>query len=274
MTGDDHIGGTYRGPSLHGQVVQELGSRIAGGHYAPGELLPPEEELCVQLGVSRTALREAVKVLAAKGLVEARPRVGTRVRASVLWNQLDPDVLAWRCSKLPDAMLLAQLTEMREIIEPAAAQLAARNRTPEQMQQIDAALAGMSAARRIERWVEADVDFHRAVLGSTGNGLLMSLAALIATALESLLGVSARRASDFRIGLPDHVRVRDAISKHDTQAAFQSMQLLLADTRRRLLPPAGDGGGGGASWRPPPEARPASPKPRARVARVARDHRG
>ena len=232
-----HIGATYRGPSLHGQVVQELGGRIAGGHYPPGSVLPNEEVLCVELKVSRTALREAIKVLAAKGLVESRPRIGTRVRAIDLWNQLDPDVLAWRCRTLPDPRFLEQLTEMREIIEPAAAQLAARHRTSEQMVEMDRALAAMGAAKRIGQWVQADLEFHRAILNATGNGLLMPLAALIASALESLLGLSARKATDFRIALPDHARVRDAIRTQDTQAAFQAMTFLLADTRRRLLPP-------------------------------------
>jgi DNA-binding FadR family transcriptional regulator len=236
MQAATHIGATYRGPSLHGQVVQELGSRIAGGRYPPGAVLPNEEVLCVELKVSRTALREAIKVLAAKGLVESRPRIGTRVRAIDLWNQLDPDVLAWRCRSLPDARFLEQLTEMREIIEPAAAQLAARHRTSEQMAEMDRALAAMAAAKRIGLWVQADLEFHRAILNATGNGLLMPLAALIATALESLLGLSARKAGDFRVALPDHVRVRDAIRAQDTQAAGQAMSFLLADTRRRLLP--------------------------------------
>ena len=235
-----HIGATYRGPSLHGQVVQALGGRIAGGHYPPGSVLPSEEVLCVELKVSRTALREAIKVLAAKGLVDSRPRIGTRVRAIDLWNQLDPDVLAWRCRTLPDARFLEQLTEMREIIEPAAAQLAARHRTSEQMVEMDRALAAMTAAKRIAQWVQADLEFHRSILNATGNGLLMPLAALIATALESLLGLSARKATDFRIALPDHARVRDAIRSQDTQAAFQAMTFLLADTRRRLLPAPAD----------------------------------
>lgn len=231
-----HIGATYRGPSLHGQVVQELGGRIAGGHYPPGAVLPNEEVLCVELKVSRTALREAIKVLAAKGLVESRPRVGTRVRASGLWNQLDPDVLAWRCRTLPDARFLEQLTEMREIVEPAAAQLAARHRSAEQMAELDRALAAMTAARRMDQWVQADLEFHRAILNATGNDLLRPLAALVATALESLLGLSARKAGNFRVALPDHARVSDAIRAQDTQAAFQAMSFLLADTRRRLLP--------------------------------------
>ena len=236
MQAPTHLGATYRGPSLHGQVVHELGCRIAGGHYTPGEVLPNEGLLCVQMKVSRTALREALKVLAAKGLVESRPRVGTRVRAYELWNQLDPDVLAWRCRTLPDAHFVEQLTEMREIIEPAAAQLAARHRSTVQMAEIDAALAAMAAAKRIRQWVEADLAFHRAILNATGNGLLMPLAALIATALETLLGVSAREASDFRVALPDHMRVRDTIAAQDTHAAFAAMSMLLADTRRRLLP--------------------------------------
>jgi DNA-binding FadR family transcriptional regulator len=235
-----HIGATYRGPSLHGQVVQELGDRIAGGRYPPGAVLPNEEVLCVELKVSRTALREAIKVLAAKGLVESRPRIGTRVRAIDLWNQLDPDVLAWRCRTLPDPRFLAQLTEMREIIEPAAAQLAARHRTSGQMAEMDRALLAMGAARRIGQWVQADLEFHRAILNATGNGLLMPLAALIATALESLLGLSARQAGDFRAALPDHARVCEAIRAQDTHAAFQAMSFLLADTRRRLLPPPAD----------------------------------
>ena len=233
-----HTGATYRGPSLHGQVVHELGARIAGGQHAPGTLLPSEEDLCVQMHVSRTALREAIKVLAAKGLLESRPRIGTRVRPVTEWNQLDPDVLAWRCRTLPDARFIEQLAEMREIIEPAAAQLAARHRSEEQMAEMQDALARMGASRSIERWVEADVDFHRIILSATGNALLMPLAALIGSTLESLLVLTARRAQDFRVALPDHARVSEAIRARDTLAAGQAMALLLADSRRRLLPPA------------------------------------
>lgn len=245
MVDPTDIGATYRGPSLHGQVVQQLGRRIGSGIYPPGCLLPNEEELGAELGVSRTALREAIKVLAAKGLVASRPRVGTRVRARTLWNHLDPDVLAWRCARGPDAELLQQLTEMREIIEPAAAQLAARHRNERQLDDIERSLADMGAARRIGQWVEADVRFHRAILGATGNALLMPLAALISTALESLLHASAKSAADFRVAWPDHARVAQAIRAQDTQLASQAMALLLADTRRRLVAPE-------APQRPPP----------------------
>jgi DNA-binding FadR family transcriptional regulator len=93
----------YAGRNLHGQVVNELGRRVVGGTYAAGALLPNEDHLCIELAVSRTALREAIKVSAAKGLLEPRPRIGTRVRTTEQWNLLDPDILAWRCATGADA---------------------------------------------------------------------------------------------------------------------------------------------------------------------------
>ncbi len=222
---------TYTGRNLHGQVVNELGRRVVGGVYAAGGLLPNEEQLCLELQVSRTALREAVKVLAAKGLLESRPRIGTRVRARELWNLLDPDILAWRCATGADAEFLAHLTELREIIEPAAASLAARSRSEEQLQVIELALKAMESARNIGQWIEADLSFHTAVLRATNNPLLMPLAAIIGSALESLLAVSARSAGDFKRGLPDHQKVFEAIRQGDAQNALHRMAGMLSDTR-------------------------------------------
>jgi len=232
------IASTYSGRNLHGQVVHELGRRIVGGSCPPGEALPNEEELCRELGVSRTALRESVKVLAAKGLVESRPRIGTRVRASESWNLLDPDVLAWRCATSPDAHFVLQLNEMREIIEPASAALAARKRTQAQLRHIEDAYAAMAAAKDIDEWVGADLDFHSAILDATNNPLLRPLAAVIGSALESLLGMSARKAGDFKVALPDHRLVMEAIRQQDGAAAMERMSSLLADTRARLVKPA------------------------------------
>jgi len=238
MSAASTIAITYSGRNLHGQVVHELGRRIVGGGCAPGQALPNEEELCRELGVSRTALREAVKVLAAKGLVESKPRVGTRVRPSESWNMLDPDVLAWRCATVSDPRFVLQLTEMREIIEPAAAALAARNRTAAQLGRIEEAFEAMAAATDIERWVEADLEFHSAILRATNNPLLLPLAAMIRSALGSLLGLSARKAVNFKIALPDHGRVLEAIRRQNDAAALRLMKSLLADTRARLLKPA------------------------------------
>jgi DNA-binding FadR family transcriptional regulator len=222
---------TYTGRKMHGQVVNELGRRVVGGVYAALALLPNEEQLCLELGVSRTLLREAVKVLAAKGLLESRPRIGTRVRATELWNLLDPDILAWRCATGADAEFLRHLTELREIIEPAAASLAASSRTEAQLAAIKTALTNMESASVIGQWVEADLAFHTAVLKATNNPLLMPLAAIISSALESLLGVTARNAGDFKRGLPDHQKVFLAIESSDPQGALHRMAVMLSDTR-------------------------------------------
>ena len=222
---------TYTGRNLHGQVVNEMGRRVVSGGYAAGALLPNEEQLCLELQVSRTALREAIKVLAAKGLLEPRPRIGTRVRPRDQWNLLDPDILAWRCATGADAEFLRHLSELREIIEPAAASLAATSRTPGQLAAIAAALQEMRDAPHIAQWIEADLAFHTAILRATNNPLLMPLAAIIGSALESLLGVTARSAGDFKRALPDHQKVFEAIESGDTQGALHRMAGMLSDTR-------------------------------------------
>jgi DNA-binding FadR family transcriptional regulator len=222
---------TYTGRNLHGKVVNEMGRRVVSGGYCAGALLPNEEQLCRELQVSRTALREAVKVLAAKGLLEPRPRIGTRVRPRDQWNLLDPDILAWRCATGADAEFLRHLTELREIIEPAAASLAATSRSQEQLAAIASALKDMRGAPAIAQWIEADLAFHTAILRATNNPLLMPLAAIIGSALESLLGVSARTAGDFKRALPDHQKVFDAIESGDAQSALHRMAGMLSDTR-------------------------------------------
>jgi DNA-binding FadR family transcriptional regulator len=211
--------------------VHELGRRVVGGHYPADKVLPNEEQLCQELAVSRTALREAVKVLAAKGLLEARPRIGTRVRTKDQWNLLDPDILAWRCATGVDADFLRHLTELREIIEPSAAALAATSRSPEQLEAIAKALRTMETASTIAQWVQADLEFHTAVLKATNNPLLMPLAAIIGSALESLLGVTARTSDNFKQALPDHQKVFDAIRLQEPQNALHRMAGMLSDTR-------------------------------------------
>ncbi|SDL40091.1 regulatory protein, gntR family, partial [Dyella jiangningensis] len=119
--------------TLYGHVMRELGQRIVSGKVKPGEILPREESLAESLQVSRTALREALKVLSAKGLIESRTGVGARVLEERHWNQLDTDVLNWRCASMPTDDFVDKLVEMREIIEPAAAAAAARRRTEAQL---------------------------------------------------------------------------------------------------------------------------------------------
>jgi DNA-binding FadR family transcriptional regulator len=195
-------------------MTHELGRRIVTGACRPGEVLPNEEELCRAMGVSRSALREAVKVLAAKGLLDSRQRTGTRVRAPEHWHQLDPDVLAWR-SESGDPRWAAQVAELRRIVEPAAAALAARRRTPAQLEAIEAAHAALLAAGESAPKGVAAVQFHAAVFAAAGNPLLGSLAALAAVAPGGPV------AGDARAGL------LEAIRRRDEQAASACMLALL-----------------------------------------------
>ncbi len=220
--------------NLHGQVLQELGQRIVGGELRPGEVLPREELLAERMEVSRTALREAMKVLSAKGLVEARPKVGTRVRDKRFWHQLDADVLAWRCASMPTDDFVDKLAQMREIIEPAAAAAAAQKRTDAQQEKLDAAYAAMAAATDLDAWAEADLALHEAVLEATNNELLVSLFSVIETALGAFFVLSARTAGDFKYSLPHHQKVVDAIRRQQPEAARRAMKRLVVDSRANM----------------------------------------
>src|SRR5256885_11128886 len=125
----------YPEQSLHGRIVHAIGRRIVTGNLQPGALLPAEPEL----GASRTVQREAIKVLAAKGLVESRPKTGTRVRPRQSWNLLDPDVLAWQREGAPPAAFLRKLTEVRGVVEPAAAELAGERASRRELAAIEQA---------------------------------------------------------------------------------------------------------------------------------------
>lgn len=221
--------------NLLGQVAQELGRAIVTGGIAPGERLPKEETLSRQLGVSRTALREGMKILAAKGLIESRQKTGTRVRAMADWNQLDADVLAWRCIALPTRDFVSKLVEMREVIEPAAAAAAARRRTAEQLARIEAAYGAMAAAGDRDAWAEADLAFHQGVLHATNNELMVSLFAVIETALDAYFRLSAGSSRHFNYSLPYHQAVLAAIRDRHPEVARRAMAKTVTDSRRNIL---------------------------------------
>ena len=220
--------------NLHGQVVQELGRLIVSGELPAGEGLPREELLAEQMHVSRTALREAMKVLSAKGLIESRQKTGTRVREVIHWNQLDADVLGWRCASMPTEDFVEKLVEMREIIEPAAAAAAARRRTSEQLEKVQAAYEAMAAADSLDAWTQADLAFHEAVLHATNNELLTSLFSVIETALGTYFQLSARTAANYKYSLPHHQKVCDAIRRRQPEVARHAMQRMVADSRANI----------------------------------------
>jgi GntR family transcriptional regulator, galactonate operon transcriptional repressor len=215
--------------SLFAHLVEELGGRIVRGAYRPGDTLPNEAELCRELGASRTVVREAVKTLAAKGLVESRARTGIRVLSPIHWNLLDLDVLGWRYTAMPPTRFFRELFEIRHMIEPSAAALAAERASAEDIATIAAAFDDMAGADyRSDAAIDADLRFHRAILAASGNDLLLQMGSLIGVGLR----VSFRITNEpFTVFLPLHRRVRDEISARRAGPARDAMAQLLSETR-------------------------------------------
>jgi DNA-binding FadR family transcriptional regulator len=222
---------------LFGQVAQKLAVAIISGKVRAGEVLPNEDDLRAEISVSRTAYREAVKVLTAKGLVEARPKSGTRVAPRDGWNLLDPDVLSWHFEADPNEKFLRDLFELRRFVEPSAARLAALRRTPADLARIEAAYRGMiENPPYSEATIRADLAFHEAVFGAAQNSALQCLASVVAAAIQwSLLLKSADDKDYFVASLSDHERVLDAIIQRDGDLAAARMTGLVIDSLNSTL---------------------------------------
>src|SRR5262245_22877047 len=222
---------TPRG-SLRRSVAQDIGARILNGEFAPGTLLPNEAEWCKSFGVSRTAVREAIKMLMGKGLIISRPRIGSRVLPRAQWNLLDRDVLGWYVAAAKQSHFLAHMQQVREILEPETAALAAANHTAEQLLAIEEAYDAMAAAKSLAAWNDADVKFHFAILQAAGNELLVPLGLVIESALGSMFTYTARQQGDVGRTLPGHERILVAIRARRPNAARQAVRKLLGDTSR------------------------------------------
>lgn len=228
INSDDAIVGarTYSSRSLHGQVVHELGSRIVSGQLSEGEVLPNEAELGAEFDVSRTALREGIKVLTAKGLLVSRTRTGTRVRPRLEWNMLDPDVLAWRLKSGQAVEFVQDLHEFRRATETMAASLAATRATDAEIATMAQHLDDMAAAGTdVQASIEPDLRFHQAILAASGNELLGSLISVIETSLTFSFTMCDPEKKCDAVAL--HRAVLDAIRARDGMAASSAMDALL-----------------------------------------------
>ena len=213
---------------LHGTIARDLGILIVSGRYRPGEVLSNEVSASDRLHVSRSAYREALRILAAKGLVESRPRAGTRVSERAKWHLLDPDVLSWIFEFEPDDELLASLFELRKIFEPEAAALAAKRRTQEQLDRMAEALGGMDEhTLAVEEGRIADQNFHAALLDATANPFLTSLTTSVAAAVAWTTIYKQRNTPLRRAPVPDHRLVYDAIAAGDAEGAHRAMTELV-----------------------------------------------
>lgn len=220
--------GASRKRNLFAQVVEELGIRIVSGDLKPDEPFPKEADLEREYGVSRSVIREAVKTLAAKGLLESKTRTGIRALPPIHWNLLDGEVLSWRYSAMPPVQFFAELFEVRKMIEPEAAALAALRATQADLAEIETAYAAMVEASQASiPGIEADLRFHRAILAAGGNPLLLQMGNLIGVGLL----ISHRFSREaFVIFLPGHRAVMDAIKAGNAEAARAAMRRLLSET--------------------------------------------
>ena len=219
--------------NLTRRVVEALGQAIVTGTWDAAGAFPIEAELCARFGVSRSVVREAVKMLTAKGLLSARPRRGTVVEPEPHWNLLDPDVLRWLLERAPSPALLAEFTQMRLGIEPQAAALAAQAVCHGQtggLLPIREALARMQAAGAgQDDPLASDIAFHVAILHASGNRFLVQLRELVDTALRISIRMTNARKGVALASVDDHARVLHAIEAGDPVAAAAAMRALLGE---------------------------------------------
>jgi DNA-binding FadR family transcriptional regulator len=213
--------------SLHEHVIDELGGRIVRGDLKTDEVLPTEDGLAEAFGVSRTVVREAIKVLVHKHLLEVRTRTGTRVLPSVSWNHLDPDILRWRFASALDAKFVSDVIELRRVVEPAAAELAAARAAPGAVRAIEAALHDMASATDINAHHAADLRFHLCILEAAGNDLLLGLRYGIEGALSFAIRLLTRSPEEAESSHALHKAVADAITKKNPAAARIAMDRLV-----------------------------------------------
>ena len=215
--------------SRHGRIAETLGRRIVSGALRPGIALPNATDLATAMSISRPSMREAIKILSGKGLVESTPRRGTVVRPRAAWNALDPDVLNWQLGEAPNAAFVRDLYEIRRFIEPEAAACAASRATPGSLSDIESALEVMSSAETVSaNSIEADVAFHQSILIASGNAFLVAFAPAIETSLRLAFSFQRKACPVPEHFVPDHRTIVDAIRRGDADEARAAARTLVA----------------------------------------------
>lgn len=205
-----------------------LGVRIVRGDNQPGDVLPRAEEMAQELGVSRTVVREATRVLMEKGLVELRQRAGTRVRERVYWNLVDPEVMAWQREAGPDLQFFRDVSEVREAIEPKAARLAATRATREEVAAMESLFGRMEESiDDPDTYARVDLELHSTILRATHNALLAQLSNTISEGLVASRDVTVRSPGANRASMPLHSEVVRAIAERDGERAAAVMTTLV-----------------------------------------------
>lgn len=221
--------------NVHGNTVDHIGEAIVAGRYGVGASIPPEPVLCIELGVSRTVVREAVKSLIAKGLMTTGPKVGTRVLSEDHWNWFDPDVIIWQSKAGLTPEFLRDLQDLRRVVEPAAIRLTAERATAKDIAEVEDAYAGMK--RAVEGggdYVTYDLRFHQGLLRACGNRMLVQMSKALGALLRTSFEISTRRKDGPRNSLPLHREVLDAVIAHDPDRAEKAIRVLIDGARNDI----------------------------------------
>ena len=220
----------FTGSSVHVSLASEIGLRIVRGDYPPGTILPNETKWAETFNVSRSAVREAIKMLMAKSLLASRPKIGSWVEPRERWNLLDRDVLAWYATAPDREAFLRTVQEFRHIIEPEASAFAAMRRSDQQMAEISLACREMGEAANLPERIRADTRFHLAILRASGNDLLVPLGVLIESAFDHLFAYTTRAVDDLNHAQKLHVAIEKNIRLQRPDAARAAVRKLLANT--------------------------------------------
>ena len=214
--------------NVHGSTVELLGEAIVTGRHPVGGSLPTEPMLCDTLGVSRTVVREAVKSLIAKGLLVTGPKLGTRVLPQDQWNWFDPDVVAWQSKAGLSREFVRDLQELRRLVEPAAARLAAERATPADIAELEAAFAGMARAVHAGGdYVSSDLRFHQGLLRAGHNRMLTQMGQALGALLRTSFELSTTLPHGLAASLRLHRAVLDAVIDGAPRKAERAIVLLI-----------------------------------------------
>lgn len=220
--------------SLHVQVAREIARKILSGKVAENEIIPGEMMLCEQFKVSRTSLREAIKLLTSKGLLESKPKVGTRVTSRENWNFLDSQLLDWLIDIGDNEAVYRDFLSLRNALEPEAAALAAIHATAQQRILLSSTFQKMDNISKnfdLESWTEADMEFHRLIFLSTGNSFYLPFGNVLCTMFKSFITHSSEKGSTC---INEHRAIYSAIMAGDADKARQANIALLTKSKRRL----------------------------------------
>lgn len=219
---------------LHVQVARTIARSILSGDLPQGSKIPNEMRLCEEFHISRTALREALKLLISKGLLLSKPKVGTTVMDKTNWNFLDPQLLEWMDGLEDSSLFYQQFLGLRKAIEPEACALAAKNASAQQRIELSDTFQKMDEISKNfdhDSWTEVDMSFHRLIFLSTGNDFYLPFGNVLSTIFRSFISHSSK---DGGVCIEEHRAIYAAIMAGKADQAREASQFLLVSEKHSL----------------------------------------